>query len=112
VPARGEQHVDAGFLQQPVEQGGVEGRTEIARRLAAGRCRTRFCRDVHRTLLRGSGWPRGPPSGGHGTVCALIGELIIGIINDSLNPLVAKGVIILLAVFVDHWFREHLGSRA
>ena len=59
-------------------------------------------------------------SGGRGTVWGtLIGALIIGILNNSLNllgvssfyQLVAKGVIILLAVFVDQWFRQRLANR-
>lgn len=60
-------------------------------------------------------------SGGRGGVLGtLIGALIIGVLNNSLNllgvssfyQLVAKGVIILLAVFVDQWLRSRLsGSR-
>lgn len=59
-------------------------------------------------------------SGGRGSVSGtLIGALIIGILNNSLNllgvssfyQLVAKGVIILLAVFVDQWLRKRLASR-
>ena len=59
-------------------------------------------------------------SGGRGTVWGtLIGALIIGILNNSLNllgvssfyQLVAKGVIILLAVFVDQWLRQRLANR-
>ena len=59
-------------------------------------------------------------SGGRGRVSGtLIGALIIGILNNSLNllgvssfyQLVAKGVIILLAVFVDQWLRKRIGSR-
>ena len=59
-------------------------------------------------------------SGGRGTVWGtLIGALIIGILNNSLNllgvssfyQLVAKGMIILLAVFVDQWFRQRLANR-
>lgn len=59
-------------------------------------------------------------SGGRGTVWGtLVGALIIGILNNSLNllgvpsfyQLVAKGVIILLAVFVDQWLRQRLASR-
>ena len=59
-------------------------------------------------------------SGGRGTVWGtLIGALIIGILNNSLNllgvssfyQLVAKGMIILLAVFVDQCFRERLANR-
>jgi ribose transport system permease protein len=59
-------------------------------------------------------------SGGRGTVWGtLIGALIIGILNNSLNllgvssfyQLVAKGVIILLAVFVDQWLRLRLANR-
>jgi len=58
-------------------------------------------------------------SGGRGTVWGtLIGALIIGILNNSLNllgvpsfyQLVAKGLIILLAVFVDQWLRQRLAS--
>jgi len=56
-------------------------------------------------------------SGGRGVVWGtLIGALIIGILNNSLNllgvssfyQLVAKGLIILLAVFVDQWLRHRL----
>jgi ribose transport system permease protein len=59
-------------------------------------------------------------SGGRGTVWGtLIGALIIGILNNSLNllgvssfyQLVAKGMIILLAVFVDQWLRQRLANR-
>ena len=59
-------------------------------------------------------------SGGRGMVWGtLIGALIIGILNNSLNllgvssfyQLVAKGMIILLAVFVDQWLRQRLASR-
>lgn len=59
-------------------------------------------------------------SGGRGTVWGtLVGALIIGILNNSLNllgvpsfyQLVAKGLIILLAVFVDQWLRHRLASR-
>ena len=59
-------------------------------------------------------------SGGRGTVWGtLVGALIIGILNNSLNllgvssfyQLVAKGVIILLAVFVDQWLRQRLANR-
>ncbi len=59
-------------------------------------------------------------SGGRGTVWGtLVGALIIGILNNSLNllgvssfyQLVAKGVIILLAVFVDQWLRQRLATR-
>lgn len=59
-------------------------------------------------------------SGGRGTVWGtLVGALIIGILNNSLNllgvpsfyQLVAKGLIILLAVFVDQWLRQRLASR-
>jgi ribose transport system permease protein len=60
-------------------------------------------------------------SGGRGTVWGtLVGALIIGILNNSLNllgvssfyQLVAKGLIILLAVFVDQWLRHRLANRA
>jgi ribose transport system permease protein len=59
-------------------------------------------------------------SGGRGMVWGtLIGALIIGILNNSLNllgvssfyQLVAKGLIILLAVFVDQWLRQRLASQ-
>ena len=59
-------------------------------------------------------------SGGRGMVWGtLIGALIIGILNNSLNllgvssfyQLVAKGMIILLAVFVDQWLRQRLAAR-
>jgi ribose/xylose/arabinose/galactoside ABC-type transport system permease subunit len=55
-----------------------------------------------------------------GWVCGtLIGALIIGVLNNSLNlqgvssfyQLVAKGVIILLAVFVDQWLRQRLAIQ-
>jgi ribose transport system permease protein len=58
-------------------------------------------------------------SGGRGVVWGtLVGALIIGILNNSLNllgvssfyQLVAKGLIILLAVFVDQWLRQRLVS--
>ena len=59
-------------------------------------------------------------SGGRGTVWGtLVGALIIGILNNSLNllgvpsfyQLVAKGLIILLAVFVDQWLQRRLTSN-
>jgi ribose transport system permease protein len=60
-------------------------------------------------------------SGGRGKVSGtLFGALIIGVLNNSLNllgvssfyQLVAKGVIILLAVFVDRWLRSRLSETA